>query len=71
MSLLSPGRAVSFPLPSEGPCFECGSAGPVTLYRQEGCTGSIYLCDPCHKTLSEYYAGHRYQFVPVFKKRGA
>ena len=70
MSLRSPGKAVSFPLPAAGPCWECGAAAPVTLYRQEGCTGAIYLCDPCHKFLAECYAGRLYQFIPVFKGRG-
>ena len=68
MSLRAPAQPVRFPLPTAGPCFECGADEPVDLFRQDGCTGAIYLCRPCIESLSKHYAGHAYQFKPVFKE---
>jgi len=67
--LRSPSRVVSDPLPSVGPCRDCGSTGPVTLYRTPSGSERVYLCDECRGAISldAFACGEEDSLTPVFK----
>ena len=67
--LRSPRGVVSDPLPSWGPCRDCGVPGPVSLYRDGSSAETVYLCDECRGAISldAFACGEEDSLSPVFE----
>ena len=68
--LRSPSRVVSDPLPSAGPCRDCGTTKRGrTLYRTPSGSERMYLCDECRSAISldAFACGEEDSLAPVFK----
>lgn len=59
----------SDPLPSWGPCRDCGSTGPVTLYRDGSSAETVSLCDECRDAISldAFACGEEDSLTPVLE----
>ena len=61
-------RASRMPLHllSVSPCRDCGSTGPVTLYRDGSSAETVSLCDECREaiTLDAFSCGEEDSLVP-------